>query len=468
MINPAIFRAYDIRGNSNNDLSPQVAYKIGLCFAKNIIANESLVSKPLICVGKDGRLSSDILCSALIEGLEAAGSEVKYIGLVPTPLLYFADKVFSADGSVMVTGSHNPKDDNGFKMLKSHSSFFGSMIQELKQQVIELDESDKVIHIDTNSGNMLPIFSQIAAEYIDRIMQGSKISPNLKIAFDPGNGAAAELIKAICQKLPCQTFVINEEIDGNFPAHPPDPTIAENLEQLKEFVLSTGCDIGIGFDGDADRIGIITKQGVFVSGDQLLCFYAKHVLAKNPGATVIADVKTSSILFNYVKALHGNAIMWKTGHSFIKTKMKETGAKLAGEMSGHIFFADDYYGYDDALYAAIRLISIISSNNESLDEFLKSLPKSFNTPEIKIAVKDEMKFTIIEEVKKLLRTKNVEFVDIDGIRATNQNGWWLLRASNTGPYLIARCESHTKEGLKSLNQDLKIILDKYGIELFQN
>ena len=462
MINPAIFRAYDIRGNSNTSLSPEIAYKIGFCFAKNVIADYTGNTRPLICVGKDGRLSSDSLCSALIQGIKASGAIVKYIGLVPTPALYFADKIFSADGSIMVTGSHNPKDDNGFKMLKSNNSFFGPMIQELKQQIEELDD----ITVNITDQNYEEEIIDIKEQYITRILQGREINPNLKVAFDPANGAASEMIKTLCQKLPCNSFVINEEIDGNFPAHDPDPTITKNLDQLKDFVLANNCDIGIGFDGDADRIGVITKEGLFVPGDHLLCLFAKDVIAKNPGATIIADVKTSNILFDYVKTLGGAPIMWKTGHSFIKTKMKEAGAKLAGEMSGHIFFADDYYGYDDALYAAIRLIDIISNSDGTLDEFLSNLPKVFNTPEIKIPVKDEIKFTIIEEIKGLIKNNGMEFVSIDGVRVNNHNGWWLLRASNTGPYIIARCESYTKEGLSSLQQDLSKVLSKFGITLY--
>ncbi|MFK7967815.1 MAG: phosphomannomutase/phosphoglucomutase [Rickettsiaceae bacterium] len=460
MINPAIFRAYDIRGNSHKDLSPEIAYKIGFCFAKIVISKQSKKDQNLICVGRDGRLSSEELCSALLQGINAAGVKVKYIGLVASPTLYFADKIFSASGSIMVTGSHNPKDDNGFKILKDNASFFGTMILDLKIQLEEFNWDNIEIKKDYKE-----VIVDIKEQYINRILLNSKISKDLKIAFDPANGAGGFLTSMLCNKLPCQTFMINEKIDGNFPAHDPDPTIAKNLQQLKEYVLKNHCDFGIGFDGDADRIGVITKKGKFVPGDQLLCLYAKDVITKIPKAKIIADVKASGSLFDYIEKIGGIPIMWKTGHSFIKSKMKETGAKLAGEMSGHIFFADEYYGYDDALYAAVRLIDIISNSSESIDDMIEKLPKVYNTPEIKLAVSDEAKFAIIDSVKLLIKNQNINFIDIDGLRVSNQHGWWLLRASNTGPAIIARCESSTQEGLQSIKNELKKILFQYNIKL---
>lgn len=455
MINPAIFRAYDIRGNSDKDLSAEIAYKIGFCFAKTVIVSEN----KLVCVGRDGRLSSKELCNSLIKGVKDGGGEVKYIGLVATPTLYFADKKFTPAGSIMVTGSHNPKDDNGFKMLKASSPFFGEMIQDLKNQIAEFNWPKIVIE-----GDYLREVTDIRDQYIERILQGREINKNLKIAFDPANGSGAELTSLLCDKLSCETFIINGKIDGNFPAHDPDPTIAKNLEQLKEFVLENNCDFGIGFDGDADRIGVVTGKGSMVFGDQLLCLYAKDIVSKYPKAKIIADVKASGTFFDYVKQVGGEPIMWKTGHSFIKSKMKETGAKLAGEMSGHVFFADEYYGYDDAIYAAVRLIDILSNSAESIDEMIAKLPKAYATPEMKLYVSDESKFGIIEKIKQVVKSQNLDFIDIDGIRVNTKNGWWLLRASNTGPAIIARCESPTKEGLQILLNDLKELLMGYGVE----
>jgi phosphomannomutase len=459
MINPAIFRAYDIRG-SNNDLSPELAYKIGFCFAKIVLLAQHEAESNFICVGRDGRLSSRELCNALLQGIRAAGANVKYIGLVATPTLYFADKTFSASGSIMVTGSHNPKEDNGFKMVKNNAPFFGLMIQDLRKKIEEFNWPNIEIKVNDAQEDI-----DLKEQYIDRILLNRKFSENLKIAFDPANGAAGELVSILCRKLPCQTFTINEKIDGNFPAHDPDPTIPKNLDQLKNYVLENNCDVGIGFDGDADRIGIITKKGVFVPGDQLLCIYAKDVILKSPGAKIIADIKASGVIFDYVKEIGGVPIMWKTGHSFIKAKIKESGAKLAGEMSGHIFFADEYYGYDDGLYAAVRLIDIMSNSLESIDDMIEKLPKVYNTTEIKLAVNDAIKFKIIESIKELIKDRNIDFVDIDGLRVTTKHGWWLLRASNTGPAIIARCESSTEKGLEIIKNELREILSRYNINL---
>lgn len=454
MINPAIFRAYDIRGNSNYDLSPDIAYKIGFCFAKSVISPQN----NLICVGRDGRISSPDLCNALLQGIQAAGGDIKFIGVVATPTLYFADKMFAPAGSIMVTGSHNPKDDNGFKMVKASAPFFGPMIQGLKNQIAQFNWPKIEIKTDYSAE-----ITDVKGKYIERILQGRKINKDLKIAFDPANGSGGELTSILCSKLPCKSFMINEKIDGNFPAHDPDPTIAKNLEQLRDYVLANNCDVGIGFDGDADRIGVVTNKGNIVFGDQLLCLYAKAIVSKHPGAKIIADVKASSVFFDYVKEIGGTPIMWKTGHSFIKAKMKETGAKLAGEMSGHVFFADEYYGYDDAIYSAVRLIDIISNSNETIDDMISALPKVFNTPEMKLAVNDEKKFGVVEEIKQLAKAQNWDFIDVDGVRVNTKYGWWLLRASNTGPNIIARCESPTQEGLEVLVYDLKVLLEKYGI-----
>ncbi len=450
MINPAIFRAYDIRGNSKKDLSPEIAYKIGFIFTKKVISPIN----QLLCVAMDGRLSSDNLCQALMQAIEDAGGIVKFIGLEATPVLYFADQVFASAGSIMVTGSHNPKDDNGFKMLKANKPFFGEMIEDLKQQITKFDWPEIIIKPKNRE------IVDIKLQYFDRVLLNKNINSDLKIAFDPANGATGELIVELSKKLPCKTLIINEKIDGNFPSHEPDPTIAKNLNQLRDSVLKNNCDIGIGFDGDGDRLGVITNKGAFVPGDQLLCIYAKSIIAKNPEATIIADVKASQVFFDYVNDLGGKAIMWKTGHSFIKDKMKELGALFAGEISGHIFFADEYYGYDDAIYAAIRLIEIISNSQLSVDEMIQALPKTFSSSEIKIKIRDEVKFAFVKKIKQDLLKQNINFIEIDGVRVTNKKGWWLLRASNTGPAITLRFEAQTQDGLNSLQTELKDMLLK--------
>jgi len=449
IINQAIFRAYDIRGHATKDLSPEIAYKIGCAFAEMVTTKDN----NKIVVGRDGRISSPSLCDALIRGLKQAGAEVVFIGIVPSPALYFADKKLGGAGGIMVTASHNPKEDNGFKMIKAGESFFGDMIQDLKKRVLNPGLAKDMKSFQESS------ITSFTEEYIDRIFQNISVNPKLRIAFDPANGSAGQMVKMICKRLPCHTFLINDEIDGNFPAHKPDPTIAENMVQLRGLVLDNFCDIGIGFDGDGDRIGVVTKQGDMLYGDQLLCIYASSLLKKNPGCSIIADVKASKVLFDHVKALGGNPIMWRTGHSFIKAKIKESGALLAGEMSGHMFFADDYYGYDDALYASLRLIDILSSSDESLDEMIAHFPKVYNTPEIKIAVADSEKFEIIKRIKQQAKEEDLDFADIDGLRVTNEHGWWLLRASNTQAAIIARCESTSKEGLERLKEEIDRMLN---------
>lgn len=457
MINQQIFRAYDIRGNSKSDLSIELAYKIGYCFGKKAITQKN----NLMCVGMDGRISSPDLCLGLITGLKDAKAKVKFFGIIPTPALYYADKIFSPAGSIMVTGSHNPKDDNGFKMLMRSLPFFGNMIQEL-QNLINL-QTWHILPLSSSISNIEQL--DIKEEYVTRLLQNTKINPNLKIIFDPANGAAAEVTTLLCKKLPCQTHVLNEKIDGSFPAHPADPTVPKNLEQLKKYVIENQYNLGIGFDGDGDRIGVVTASGNILFGDQLLCLYAKKIITEKPGATIIADVKASGIFFDYVKKLGGNAIMWKTGHAFIKAKIQESKAELAGEMSGHIFFAHDYYGYDDALYAAIKLIDILSSSILSLDEMINELPKAYNTPEIRLTTNDKTKFQIINKIKAKAKKNKLNFQDIDGLRVSTKHGWWLLRASNTQPAIIARCESSTIEGLEILKHDLNKILLEYGLKL---
>lgn len=453
MINSQIFRAYDIRGKYKTDLTAEIAYKIGFSLTKMSITNDN----NLICVGMDGRVSSPELCAALTGGIKSAGGKVIFIGLVPTPALYYADKKFLPAASIMVTGSHNPKEDNGFKMIKNGKPFFGEMIQELSKEINQIEWKDI-------TGSFTPEMVQdISDEYIARITEGVGSKKQLKIAFDPANGAACLYLHKLCHILPVKSIIINDTIDGTFPAHDPDPTVPKNLEQLKYAVLHNSCDIGIGFDGDADRIGVVTKQGNVIFGDQLLCLYAEEILANNPGASIIADVKASATLFDHVAKLGGKPIMWKTGHSFIKQKMQETNALLAGEMSGHIFFADKYYGYDDALYSAVRLISIIANSDQDIDQMIEKLPKAHSTPEMRINVPEKDKFRIIEEIKCQAQKDGLKFIDVDGLRVIDNNGWWLLRASNTQAAIIARCEANSLSNLNVLLENLEQILVKYGI-----
>lgn len=456
MIDKAVFRAYDIRGNSKKNLTPELAYNVGWHFTKLNINSDN----NRIVVGFDGRLSTPKLYNALIQGMTEAGAEVTSIGLVPTPVLYFADKKLHPAGSIMITGSHNEKDDNGFKMLASGNSFYGDMISNL-YQIIKADTKNYVANTDN-----IKIFNvNIRPHYIAAILNNSFFKPELKIVWDPGNGAVGEILKEVIKELPNENIIINEEVDGNFPNHHPDPTIPDNLQQLKEEMLKSEADIGIAFDGDGDRIGVVTKNGHIIFGDQLLCIYSKELLIRKPGSIIIADVKASKTLFDYINSLGGNAIMWKTGHSLIKSKMIETSAQIAGEMSGHIFFADNYYGYDDALYAAIRLVSIINKSDETLDEMIDKLPKAFNTPEIRLDVPEDKKFKIVEQLKKIMLKNNISFNEVDGIRADSEQGWWLVRASNTQAALIVRCESTTSEGLNIIINNLNMLLDNFKLKI---
>jgi phosphomannomutase len=455
MINPAIFRKYDIRGSSLEDITPENSYKLGFCFSKICITKQN----NLICVGMDGRLSSSQILKALVDGLIDGGGRVISLGMVPTPMLYFADKQFKPAASIMVTGSHNPKNDNGFKMVLSGRPFFGTQIEGLALAINETNWDN--VHFKGGGAEEVDLNNK----YLDEILKGQFINSNLKIAWDPGNGAAGKLVEALKTRLTNSNFLINTDVDGNFPNHHPDPTVLENLKQLMEVVKRQNCDFGIAFDGDADRIGVINSDGQIIFGDQLLCIFAKDILAHNPKATIIADVKTSQVVFEQIEAAGGKAIIWKTGHSFIKNKILETGSLLAGEMSGHIFFADRYYGYDDAIYAAIRLIDLVSRTGDSLEKMTNLIPKTYNTPEIRIHVEEKKKFSIIDGVKKSLSAKGLSFNDIDGIRLNNEHGWWLIRASNTEAALILRFESKSEFGLLELKQNVNNILNDYHLKL---
>jgi len=440
-LHPSILREYDIRGIVNKTLNADDFEAIGRGFASEV--GERAGHAPTICVGRDGRLSSPELEAALVKGLTAAGAKVVRTGLGPTPMLYFATNIIACDGGMMVTGSHNPSDQNGLKMVVQGHSFFGADIQALGKRVAEGRFA---------TGPKGEVTEDLVLDrYVVRLLQDSKSGKKLKIAWDPGNGAAGEALQLLIKKLPGTHVVINGEIDGTFPAHHPDPTVEENLEQIKELVIREKADIGVAFDGDGDRIGVVDSKGRVLWGDQILVVLAREILARRPGLPIVADVKASKVLFDEVAKAGGQPVMWKTGHSLIKTKMKEIHAPIAGEMSGHIFFADGYYGYDDALYAAVRLLAILETADQSLAEMRDGLPQMYNTPEIRFDCPEERKFDVVKEVKQRLGSKpDIKVQDTDGVRVDSNDGWWLLRASNTQAVLVARCESETKDGLKRL------------------
>lgn len=461
LINKAIFRSYDIRGNSS-DINPIIAYKIGFCFTKITITEQGNKKQDnKICIARDGRLSSPDLYQALVCGIIDAGGSVISIGIAPSPMLYFADKLLQPQASIMITASHNPKDDNGFKMLFQGKSFFDQQIQQLLAKILITDWTNIPIEFLTNKVEEIDLTQQ----YIDRILQEITINSELLVAWDPANGAAGKIIELLTTKLANKNIVINSQIDGNFPNHHPDPTVPENLDQLMQIVLTDNCDLGLAFDGDADRIVIISKQGRIILGDQILCILAKDVIDNNPNATIIMDIKTSGAIFEQINSYGGAAILWKTGHSHIKNKILASKALLAGETSGHIFFADKYYGYDDGIYAALRFLDLLSRSEKSLDQLIDQLPKYYNSPEIKISVTDNIKFKIIEQIKTDLIAENIAFNDIDGIRFTKGKSWWLIRASNTESKIIVKYESDSLEGLSNIQVELTALLTKYGLKI---
>lgn len=467
----SIIRAYDIRGIYNETLFDQDAFYVAKSFASFLNKN----GKNKIVVASDARKSSPALKENLIKGLVESGLEVIDVGIGPTPMLYFSIYHLNCDAGIMVTGSHNPKNHNGFKIGLKERPFYGDDIVNLAKIVENADFVD-------GSGTLSTI--DVEDKYVDKITSDSIIRFNndslldeidgvektkYKIAWDCGNGAAGNVAKKISKKINADHFLLYEELDGDFPNHHPDPTVEENLQDLKKLIAKEKCDIGIAFDGDADRIGVVDDEGEVLWGDQLLVFYAREILQHAKGSPIIADVKASKVLFDEIKKAGGEPVMYKTGHSLVKAKMKELKSPLAGEMSGHIFFADLYLadqnmGYDDALYAAVRIINVLVKSGKKLSDLRKELPQTFSTPEYRIEVDDEEKFVIVDKIKSDLAKEKTRFSDIDGVRADSELGWWLIRASNTQAALSARCEGTSQENLEKLKRELKVRLEQYGVD----
>ncbi len=447
-----ILREYDIRGVVGETLTAEDLHAVGRAFGTMV----AVEGGHTVAVGYDGRLSSVELEAALSAGLAACGLIVLRVGLGPTPMLYFAAHTLQTDAGVMITGSHNPPEYNGVKLLWESGSFYGEDIQRLGRVAASGD-------FVTGLGKQ--ISRSVSENYIKRLLEDFNGDKPLAVAWDAGNGAAGKVLKELVGGLAGRHLLLNETIDGTFPAHHPDPSVEKNLEQLKETVKTESCDLGIAFDGDGDRIGVVDSLGRVLWGDQLLVILATEVLADLPGATIIADVKASQVFFDEITRLGGEALMWRTGHSLIKAKMQETGAPLAGEMSGHIFFKHRYFGFDDALYAAIRLLSILSRANESLALMRDRMAKMVNTPELRFECAENRKFQVIDEVRERLKgAAGVTVNDIDGVRVQSEDGWWLLRASNTQAVLVARCESASQESLQRLKQALAGQLRESGIK----
>ena len=434
MLNPAIFREYDIRGIADEELLDpgiiELGQSVGTYLRRKNGSNLTL--------GRDCRLSSTRLRNALIQGLISSGCHVTDLGVVPTPLLYYSVFHLKADGAVMITGSHNPAEYNGFKVVSGTSTIHGDEIQELRRMIERSDLAQ---------GRGCEKAADIATPYVDEISAQFHFARRVKVVADGGNGTAGPVMHRLLEKLNCEATELFFEMDGRFPNHHPDPTVPKNLDPLVAAVRSGGAELGMAFDGDGDRIGAVDDRGNIIYGDQLMIIYSREILARKPGATFIGEVKCSQTLYDDIRQHGGNPIMWRTGHSLIKAKMRECQAELAGEMSGHMFFADRYYGFDDALYAACRLMEIVARSSRPLSEQLADLPRTVSTPEIRVDCPDEHKFEVVKRVSARFRQTH-RIVDVDGVRILFPCGWGLVRASNTQPVLVLRFEASTPELLE--------------------
>ena len=451
--NKTILRAYDIRGIFEKDLNLIDALFLGKSFA-TLLKKKKLKN---VVIGYDGRISSLKIEKELVKGLLSKGIKVYKIGLVPTPLLYFSMYSNKLDSGIMITGSHNPPSYNGFKMLLKNKNIFGKDILDIAKI------SSKGEFCKNKKGKVKKI--SMMNKYLLFLINSANIKKNVKVAWDPGNGSSGKIISYLTKKLNGKHYLINEKIDGTFPAHHPDPTVLKNLKQLINLVKKKKCDFGFAFDGDGDRLGVVDDKGEIIFADKIVAFLAKDVLLGKPNSKIILDIKSSQIVFNEIKKLKGRPIFWKTGHSLIKEKMKEIKATFAGEMSGHIFFADKYYGFDDAIYASIRFLNLFSDSNKSLSKIFNNMEKSFNTPELRFNSTETEKFMIVKKLKKILKKEKKKFIAIDGVRYSTKEGWWLVRASNTQNIIVARCEAYSKENLNKVKLNLRKNLKKCCFEV---
>ena len=451
MMNPEIFREYDIRGVVDTDFDAEFSKQLGQTFV-TYLAQKGAGKNPVVTVGHDARLSSPSLAKAMCEGLQSAGARVVFLGLVTSPISYFS--MFSLDnpaGGVMITGSHNPPDYNGFKISVGKTTIYGSEIQELRK-ILQRGA------FSTGAGAFTTF--NIFDDYVERYKQEFKNIKPIKVVLDCGNGAAGCIVRRLYEAVGLKPVILFEEPDGRFPNHHPDPTVEKNLVALSKAVVEHGAAIGIGFDGDADRIGIVDSEGKFVLGDEMMVMISRGILADNPGATIIGDVKCSDRLYEDIQKHGGHPIMWKTGHSLVKTKIKEEKAPFGGELSGHVFYADRNYGYDDALYAGLRLIELLGKTGKTVRGLLEGLPSAYNTPEIRIDTTEAKKRSIVEKLRQTYSAPDSRYKVnlIDGIRISYADGWALARASNTQPVLVLRFESNTQAGLTRIQHEIERIV----------
>lgn len=462
-LNEKIFRQYDIRGIWGKDLTPEIVRKIAIAFACYFIKLcgdrfDFVEKRPKITIGRDVRLSSPEMAGIIIETLNNSGFDVIDLGVCPTPLQYYSLYRLEVDGGIMITASHNPPEFNGLKLSVGKDTLYGEYIAAIRDIVKSGMTVEKLIGKRPSPGRCLPF--DIISAYRERMREEFNNSgTGIKIVIDSGNGTAGLVAPLLLRDAGAEVIDLFSEPDGRFPNHEPDPVVLKNLTTLIETVKKERAHLGVGYDGDADRIGVVSSEGEVIWGDKLMVIFSRAILRDRPGASIIGEVKCSQTLFDDVRANGGIPIMWKTGHSLIKAKMKETGAVLAGEMSGHMFFKDRYYGYDDAIYATLRLVEIVNrSGKKSLKELLNGLPDVVSTPEIRFECPDEIKFKVVERAKELL--KGYEIIDIDGVRINTPQGWGLVRASNTQPALVMRFEAKDRESLERIKAIVEEALKK--------
>jgi len=449
---PSILRAYDVRGIVGETLTPADARALGRAFASTVRRDGG----DSVALGCDGRLSSPELAAAVAEGLCAGGVDVLDIGRGPTPMLYFAVHETNADGGIQVTGSHNPPEHNGFKLMRGPETLYGDAIQELGRIAGRGAYS-------TGQGHHRNM--PVRDAYVARILEDAPQAGTRRVAWDPGNGAGGDVLPRIIAGLPGEHHVVNGAVDGRFPAHHPDPTVPENLEDLRELVRAKGCDLGFAFDGDGDRLGVVDSRGRVLWGDEIMLLIARDILRERSGAPIIADVKASRVLFDGIAEAGGEPVMGPTGHSLVKAEMRRRNAPFAGEMSAHLFFADGWYGFDDGLYAAVRVLEILARTGQDLAAFKDGLPAVANTPEIRIPCAGERKSSVVEAAQQRLAAAGARVKAIDGVRVDTPDGWWLLRASNTQDVLVARCEAWDAAGLERLKAAVREQLQYSGVDV---
>ncbi|NDY73922.1 phosphomannomutase [Desulfobacter hydrogenophilus] len=445
-MHPGIFREYDIRGIAGKEISEKDANAVGKAYGSMLMVQ----GRKKVSVGRDCRITSEAYSKAFIDGVLSSGCDVVDIGVCPTPVLYFSIHQLSLEGGAMITASHNPPEYNGFKLMSGLDSIHSHGLQDIRKII----EDQAYTH---GQGTLTK--ADVISPYMAMIQENITLKNKLRVGIDAGNGTGGITALPVLRGLGCEVHDIYCDLDGTFPNHEADPTQKKNMTDLIALVRKNNLDLGIGYDGDADRIGVVDKFGNLIYGDQLMVIYAKEILSRHPGATFISEVKCSMVMYDEITKMGGNPIMWRTGHSLIKKKMKEEDAALAGEMSGHMFFKDRYYGYDDALYASCRLLEIMDSTGLGVDELIKDLPKTYTTPEIRVDCPDAVKFKVVEKIVALYKARQ-EVIDIDGMRAIYEDGWGLVRASNTQPALVLRFEALTEPRLEEIKTKIETDLKK--------